>query len=332
MILAISRFEVANGMVDEVRRAFLDRPKLVEGEPGFLGFEVFVDSAEPAAFHLVTRWTDEDAYRRWHASPAHDASHVGIPAGLRLDPSQTRLELLERIDEDDELERAVRDSGNVLTAFFARADSVHVVMLDRRGNIRWCNEALPRMLAVPRQNLLGHPLADFLVEQDRPSLQSRMEESRRFEDPLRLNLVPQNQKPYSLDCHVDRQGDKILIVGEIATEDRLHGELMDQNAELATLVRENARQRRELARANEALQVALDDLNTSYWHLEKIQELLPICMSCHEVKTAEGEWTSVVEYLQKHSLFLSHGYCPECAAKVRADLQPSSLLRAKEKT
>ena len=40
MIVALSRFTIANGMDEEVRTAFRDRPHLVDAATGFLGMEV----------------------------------------------------------------------------------------------------------------------------------------------------------------------------------------------------------------------------------------------------------------------------------------------------
>jgi heme-degrading monooxygenase HmoA len=95
MILALSRFKVANGLEVSVARAFLTRPRLVEDADGFLGIEVFRDSADASIFYLSTRWTTEAAFRRWHSSEAHHASHKGIPKGLKLDASFTQLAILE---------------------------------------------------------------------------------------------------------------------------------------------------------------------------------------------------------------------------------------------
>jgi heme oxygenase (mycobilin-producing) len=97
MILALSRFKVANGLEDSVARAFLDRPRLVEQAEGFLGMEVFTDRSDASIFYLSTRWTTESAFRQWHASPAHHASHRGIPKGLKLDPTFTELVILEAL-------------------------------------------------------------------------------------------------------------------------------------------------------------------------------------------------------------------------------------------
>jgi heme oxygenase (mycobilin-producing) len=97
MILALSRFKVANGMEESVALAFLNRPRLVENAEGFVSLEVFTDSSDPSVFYLSTRWTNETAFREWHSSKAHHASHQGIPKGLKLDPGFTQLVILERL-------------------------------------------------------------------------------------------------------------------------------------------------------------------------------------------------------------------------------------------
>ena len=95
MILAVSRFKVANGMEESVTRAFLDRPRLVEHAEGFLGLEVSTDKSDPSVFYLSTRWTNEPAFRQWHSSEAHHASHKFLPKGLKLDAAFTQLVVLE---------------------------------------------------------------------------------------------------------------------------------------------------------------------------------------------------------------------------------------------
>jgi hypothetical protein len=78
-----------------------------------------------------------------------------------------------------------------------------------------------------------------------------------------------------------------------------------------------ARRKRELEHAREKLQEAYDELDSTYWHLKKIQEVLPICMECDKVKTADATWEKLADYLQRNSQFLSHGYCPQCGEKMR---------------
>src|SRR5262249_19236313 len=50
MVVALSRFKVANGREEDVQEAFRKRPGLVETVAGFLGLEVFIDSEDASSF------------------------------------------------------------------------------------------------------------------------------------------------------------------------------------------------------------------------------------------------------------------------------------------
>lgn len=102
MIIAMSRFRVANHREQDVRQAFLNRPHLVDDQAGFLGLEVFQDQADGAVFYLVTRWSDVSSFRTWHSSPAHKRSHEMMPKGLKLDSAFTELRILERVEAERE--------------------------------------------------------------------------------------------------------------------------------------------------------------------------------------------------------------------------------------
>lgn len=95
MIVALSRFTIANDMVDDVREAFRHRLHLVDGVPGFLSMEVMSPLQSPAEVWLLTRWSDEPSYRNWHRGHAYHASHQGIPKGLKLVPGSTEIRLFE---------------------------------------------------------------------------------------------------------------------------------------------------------------------------------------------------------------------------------------------
>lgn len=95
MIIALSRFTIANDMADEVRTAFCQRPHLVDQAPGFLGMEVMSPCGNPAEVWLVTRWRDELSYRNWHHGHDYHASHKGIPKGLKLVTGMTEVRLFE---------------------------------------------------------------------------------------------------------------------------------------------------------------------------------------------------------------------------------------------
>ena len=93
--VALSCFTIANNMSDEVRAAFRDRPHLVDRAPGFIGMEVMSPLGTPAEVWLLTRWQDEESYRTWHRGHDYRASHLGIPAGLKLVPGSAQIRLLD---------------------------------------------------------------------------------------------------------------------------------------------------------------------------------------------------------------------------------------------
>ena len=93
MIIALSRFTLANDMADEVRAAFRQRPHLVDEVSGFLGMEVMSPIDTPSEIWLVTRWRNEESYRSWHRGHAYHESHRGIPKGLKLVPGSAEVRL-----------------------------------------------------------------------------------------------------------------------------------------------------------------------------------------------------------------------------------------------
>jgi heme-degrading monooxygenase HmoA len=95
--LAVSKFKVANGMSEEVRAAFTERPHLVDDAPGFVRMEVVRPVDDHDEFWLLTWWLDEASFRAWHHSHLYRDSHSGIPRGLKLDPAATQVRLFDKI-------------------------------------------------------------------------------------------------------------------------------------------------------------------------------------------------------------------------------------------
>jgi heme-degrading monooxygenase HmoA len=95
MIIAISKFTIANDMIDEVKVAFINRPHLVDSTPGFLGIEIMNSIDNSSEVCLVTRWKDEQSYHNWHRGHEYQDSHQGIPKGLKLVPGSNRIQLFD---------------------------------------------------------------------------------------------------------------------------------------------------------------------------------------------------------------------------------------------
>jgi heme-degrading monooxygenase HmoA len=316
VILVISQFKVANDMEQEVREAFLARPRLVDDVVGFLGIEVFTDTEDSSAFYLVTRWTDVQSFRAWHGSDAHHQSHRGIPKGLKLAAGYTHVTHLERLHAPAhhvDLENLAADSVPVLARLLAGSKTVHVLVAALDGTVRLCNAALASRLRITPTEALTRVVWDLVTEQDAQSLRGRLALERSLPPKtFLLNFVEADHWPFTLECRLEVQPDCFLLLGEtpVRANDAMQEEMLRLNNDLSVLTREHVRRGRELERA-------LEELNATNWHLKKIQDVLPICMECGKVKTAT-QWEDVATYLKEHAPFLSHGYCPACKEKLKA--------------
>ena len=97
LFVAHSSFTVANGMTDEVKAAFRNRPRHVETAPGFVRMDVISPLASPDEIWLITYWEDEASYRTWHGSEDHHDAHAEIPRGLKLVPGSAQVRFFEHV-------------------------------------------------------------------------------------------------------------------------------------------------------------------------------------------------------------------------------------------
>lgn len=55
--------------------------------------------------------------------------------------------------------------------------------------------------------------------------------------------------------------------------------------------------------------------------LAELRSIVPICASCHKIRTPENNWEPVETYIRRNvpQVSLSHGLCPVCAKKLYPD-------------
>lgn len=321
MILAISRFRIANEMEGEVTEAFLQRPRLVNTVPGLLGRETFTDPNDPSIFFLVTRWTDEGSFQNWHKNPNHDAAHRFIPQGLKLESSFTLVTLMDRLPgaaDQTLMETSVMDAAPFLARFLSSSRSVYFISATREGVVLTASRALSEQLDLPMAELIGNSLWRWITETDAIDLRRRVDSGQRDQPDFLLNFSGADHLPFTLDCRLDIYPDGFVLIGEfpLARDLSLPAKLVESNNEMAVLARESARQNKALARVRADLEKSYDELKNSNWQLRKIQELLPICMECGKVKTGEATWDDLATFVKENSEFLTHCYCPDCAAQL----------------
>ena len=97
LYVVISHFEIANGMSDEVKDAFRNRPHRVEQASGFVRMDVLSPVDNPAQFQLITYWQNQASYENWHHSHAYKDSHQGMPQGLKLVNTSTSIRVFEHV-------------------------------------------------------------------------------------------------------------------------------------------------------------------------------------------------------------------------------------------
>lgn len=95
--VAISRFTVANGMIDQVKDAFRNRPRYVDEIPGFIKMDVISPLDAPDEILLVTFWDSRDSYEAWHKSPDWRRSQQYMPKGMKVVPGSTSITFYEHV-------------------------------------------------------------------------------------------------------------------------------------------------------------------------------------------------------------------------------------------
>ncbi|RDV15361.1 antibiotic biosynthesis monooxygenase [Pontibacter diazotrophicus] len=96
MFIALSVFEVANGMEDEVKQAFVKRPHLVDDAAGFLEMKVLSPQDNGSEIWVMTYWEDDNSYNVWYKDHMKEA-HQGIPKGLKLVPGSMKVRFFDQV-------------------------------------------------------------------------------------------------------------------------------------------------------------------------------------------------------------------------------------------
>jgi heme-degrading monooxygenase HmoA len=75
-VVKINAIEVPEDAGPELEQRFAARRGSVEGQPGFLGFDLLRPVGGGTRYFVYTRWETEEDYQAWAAGPAR-AAHSG---------------------------------------------------------------------------------------------------------------------------------------------------------------------------------------------------------------------------------------------------------------
>ena len=197
------------------------------------------------------------------------------------------------------------------------AETVFLLVLSPDGVVAGWNQAAWRGTGgVLRE---GMPAERVLTPNSASLLRATMQQARAgAADGVLLTFSDGERYALTLSCRMAWAGETCLVFGEpLAEREReMNRELVELSGELARLTREKAKLAAELGQA-------LEELRASHWQIRRIREFLPICTECHRVPAAAAGrdgWTPLVSFLAGNGLLMTHGYCPECEARVLAAL------------
>jgi len=76
-----------------------------------------------------------------------------------------------------------------------------------------------------------------------------------------------------------------------------------------------------------ALEASNSELVKSISEIKTLRGLIPICAECKKIRVAQGDWAQLEAYIsEKTEATFSHGYCPECAERVRSEFRNSNKV------
>lgn len=75
-VVKINAIEVPADAGPELEKRFANRAHSVDGQPGFLGFQLLRPTAGEDRYFVVTQWESDEAFRAWADGPAR-AAHQG---------------------------------------------------------------------------------------------------------------------------------------------------------------------------------------------------------------------------------------------------------------
>jgi DNA-binding response OmpR family regulator len=86
-------------------------------------------------------------------------------------------------------------------------------------------------------------------------------------------------------------------------------------------LRARIRAGQRVVKLERSLQRRVDELQNALADVKKLKQLLPICMYCKNVRDDRDYWHQIEDYIHTETgADFSHGVCPDCMAKLEAEL------------
>ena len=196
-----------------------------------------------------------------------------------------------------EIEDALRKSEEKYrTVLEASPDPI--VVYDMEGKVIYFNHAFTHVLGWTLEERLGKKMDVFVPDEDWP-------ETRKMIDKV---LAGESFFGFETRRHT-KEGNiiPVSISGAI---------YRDQNGNPAGSII-NLRDITDLKMAEEALLRERDKLKEALAKIKTLSGMLPICVSCKNIRDDKGYWNQIESYIREHSeAEFSHSMCPECKKRI----------------
>ena len=246
---------------------------------------------------------------------------------------EQRCEVLEKkFAERQQAEEALLELEKRYRDLFDNINDL-IMIHDLNGNLLNVNPAVSKLSGYTFEELIGHPISDFIFPEFRSLFQDEyLEEIKQqgHSEGVVIFQAKDGKKHYVEYNNVlvtpDRRKPYISGLGRDIT-DRVHAERALQKSydELDFRVKERTA---DLARANDQLKLQIEErkivetekekliveLKKALGEVKTLSGLLPICASCKKIRDDQGYWNQLEHYIQKYSeAEFSHSVCPDCA-------------------
>lgn len=196
-----------------------------------------------------------------------------------------------------------------------------VLQLRANGVILSADDEFAHLLGCAEPPAAGRLLGEFLTAGSRVLWESQvlpafLLRDRIDEVSLRLRRDV-GDVPVLVNAAIDRAGDEPRITAVIVRMQRREvweREIHEARKRATELAERLQARTEELEAAKRRLEESIAETAASHWMLERVADVLPLCMDCGQVREGR-EWGSVLDFLKRNAQFLSHGYCPDCAQR-----------------
>jgi PAS domain S-box-containing protein len=178
-----------------------------------------------------------------------------------------------------------------------------LIVLDASRRIVELNPAAERILGMQRELYVGRPLSG----RGTPELRAAIE------------ILDEASELADITIRRDQRSYHYAI-----SRSPLHGERGHKAAE--AIILRDITERIEAQQDRERL---ISELREALSQVKVLSGLLPICAWCKRIRTDDGYWAKLEEYLGAHSeAQFTHGICPECLGKLGEEPSPQTEAQA----